>query len=376
MMSHPSTALHEILTPEQLTTHLETTYNIKIHKTTSLDHNVHRIDHGDPNTPTSWIARIFPQPSALTSLTQLSKLLQYLKSQNFPCESHPVSNPISTLSSPPSQTLVSIFITTFIPGHRPARNKVTYYRLGKLLGRLHSLPVPETFTDLVVGGWHHLVFPGDKICEITSAIDLVQNHLSTLVDDDSEMEATELLLGKLYRHASTLRRINDSEGVVKCIVHPDFVDPNIIEHSPPNTPSAFSGSTEKPATEMHAKWTVVDWANAGFGVRIHSLASLLWTCAPISGSGTYGLVDAVLKGYYASITKEMKLRDEEVSEDVLDPALYGGFLAIRAWDVGLGRMSASEVMEMLEREGGFVEKMGRVAIRVREVVDRLRREGY
>lgn len=327
--------LKELLSQDQITAHLEETHSVKVNKVTKLDWNVHRIDLEDGR---SWVMRVFTARNKRV-IESLAVLLKYLHEKNYPAEA-PVSLPVTTTEDGNSCFL----LTKFVRGQHPERNRATFFRLGKLLGQLHTLPVTD---DLPVGGaWHHLSIAGSIADESEAAVRMLRNlqgRTDSLGTDMASNNDIDTLVTRLER----LRSLFEDNPLPKCIAHPDLVPVNVIEEP---------GSSEETASASAARWTIVDWTGSGVGCRVLSLGVLLSVAA---AKGKLILVDYVMKGYSEFIT----LEDSEL--EVLPQAVYSRFLNLHAWEVAMERKSVKTLAEALQK---FMELGENVAQRVREIV--------
>jgi aminoglycoside phosphotransferase (APT) family kinase protein len=106
---------------------------------------------------------------------------------------------------------------------------------------------------------------------------------------------------------------------------------------------------------------VVDWAVAGVAPRVAALGWLLW----VAGERRIGLVDVVLKAYAGIV----RLERREVEGKWLESAIGARALAIKAWEVGVGRVEGEGIEEWV---GEWKIKVDKIVERVTEVVKRMR----
>ena len=99
---------------------------------------------------------------------------------------------------------------------------------------------------------------------------------------------------------------------------------------------------------------VVDWAGAGSGPRLPSLAFLLWAAAGVGS----GCVEAVVSGY----RQHVQLETAEL--DRLEAALPVRWTLIQAWSVLVGRRRLAGVADELPNGRA---RAAHVAARVREL---------
>jgi Ser/Thr protein kinase RdoA (MazF antagonist) len=301
--------LHDHLTIEQLNSHLEAHCSVKAVNISKLDLNVYRVEISKSE---SYVARVFPSEDSFSSISALSRLLIHLEANNYPAEriiSGP-SNAVTKIAE--SLGTGCVMLTVFIPGGHPERNRVTFYKLGVLLGQLHSLPVPEAMP--IGGSWHHLSLSGGIQEECDAALQMLANTDQSQIAQDSQKLCDEL------RHLK--RAFAEKEGILpKSMIHPDLVPVNVI---------AREGSDKD--------WAVVDWVGAGVGHRILSLGFLLAVGAI---RGKLILVHAIMKGYGS------KIQLEESELEILPNAAYARFLTIKCWEVGVGRKTPSDAIKEL-----------------------------
>jgi Ser/Thr protein kinase RdoA (MazF antagonist) len=277
------------------------------------------------------VARVFPGEQALQVAMRLYGILQHLQTHDYPAE-RPAVTVVHTVSKlDPALPAGAVLATTFVPGTRPERNRVTFYKLGQLLGRLHALPIPEGQSK--GGAWHHLSLLGgiDQECDAAARmLDVAQQG------DDAE-DVTRLR--DAVRHVQRAFAAEEA-NLPQAIVHPDLVPSNVIVRE---------GSDDE--------WTVVDWAGSGAGPRILSLGFLLGVGAI---RGKLILVQAVMKGYaaHASRLQAAELR-------VLREAAYARFLTMEYWEVGVGRKQPAEAVKGLD---GLLEMGDQVVAKVKEIL--------
>jgi hypothetical protein len=300
----------DLITIDQLTRHLEgRAYDSnKVTSVVKLDVNVFGVAF---NNDANVVARVIPGPEALVAISTLSSILGHLDRYVYPAEKKAMETvqTISRLDRP--LPIGAVLATTFVPGTRPERNRVTFHKLGQLLGQLHALPVP---TDTQKGGaWHHLTLEGglDEECVAAAAmLDAAQQG------DGKDADITRLR--DALDHVRSTFSAEDA-NLPKALVHPDFVPSNVIVRV---------GSGE---------WVIVDWVGAGVGPRIVGLGFLLGVGAI---RGKLVLVQAVMKGYAARL--------EPAELRVLREAAYARFLTMACWEVGVGRKTAAEAAKGLD----------------------------
>ncbi|KAH8886416.1 hypothetical protein GQ53DRAFT_875538 [Thozetella sp. PMI_491] len=315
-------ASHDIAV-EALEAHLTAQYSISVNRITALDKNVFRIETGDTG---NWmVARIFLGADAYHNILNLAGLLKHIGSHTYSSvavEECADSSSVSTIENPAS----CVLLTKFVVGKPPQRSKETFFRLGKFMGELHALPVPDHLADLKGGAWHHVAIPGG-------------------VDEECAVEKGEKTSECLSRLCETISQIKNAhlDSLPTGFVHPDLVPSNIVA---------------RPGTGKHEEWTVVDWVGAGVGPRMVSLGFLL---AVAASRGTTGLASAVMKGY---LSTGSRIEAHELDER-LPICIYERMMMIQSWEVAVGRKEAKSVVEELPR---LLDMADEVAQKTREIV--------
>ena len=147
--------LEDCITSDQLAAHLEGYVSNKVLSIAKLDLNTYHVIF-DNNVAV--VARVLPSHNAFVTVTALSNTLRYLATQGYPAE-RPESEVTPTVTRLDDKLGSGcVLVTKFVPGTRPERNRITFHRLGLLLGRLHTMPVPEGMSK--GGSWHHLCLQG------------------------------------------------------------------------------------------------------------------------------------------------------------------------------------------------------------------------
>jgi Ser/Thr protein kinase RdoA (MazF antagonist) len=302
---------------ETLASHLEKQYSISITQITELDVGVYRIDKNDG---LSWIARLFPASRPLEDVKAEAKILQFLQQDDFPAERLANLESVSLHGSEP------VLVTEFIEGTKPRGGEKTFYRLGDLLGRLHSLSDPEGVVARNGGAWHHISLHGGPREEIEAAKDLLLSFEKRISDDEQEHYG-------ILR--SELENADDCKDLPQALIHPDFVLANAVV--PPG-----------------GGFKMIDWSGVGRGPRLWSLAWTLWA----AGCWDMERVKMVMAGYM----KHVGLGGEEL--DKLEGVMRVRPLVIGVWEVCMGRKGIGDVLGKME-EGR--ELRGNIAEMVRKM---------
>ncbi len=161
------------------------------------------------------------------------------------------------------------------------------------------------------GAWHHLAYTGGPEEELAAARELLDGARhrvpATATSDYDEL-------------AAALASADGGDGLPEALIHADFVPSNAIA-APGGTP------------------VIVDWAGAGRGPRLWSLAFLLWA----AGMERMADVDAVLAGY----RDHVELEPDELAR--LPDVLLARPLVFTVLAFANGSQSAGEARESLER---------------------------
>jgi Ser/Thr protein kinase RdoA (MazF antagonist) len=279
---------------ERLRAHLAAQYGIDVSAMTDLDVGVWRVARADGP---DWVARWFPARRPAEAVAGDAEILRYLAAHEFPAERRAADAPVSTLDGR------AVLVTEWAdPVPRERRREAIRAagglgRLGALLGRLHTLPAAGGAGSRPGGAWHHLA-DGLPAAEVAAAEQTLTGAAHLI--PDGERAAYEALL-------TEIRALDTADGLPEALTHPDFVLANVVA-----TPDAM---------------VVVDWAGAGRGPRVWSLAFLLYA----EGAKDLRRVDVVLAGYRRHVT----LAGEEL--DRLEGIARARPLVLSAWSVCTGR---------------------------------------
>ncbi|HEY2793783.1 MAG TPA: phosphotransferase [Micromonosporaceae bacterium] len=281
--------------------HLRDAYDIDVTSITRLDLDVHRVDRADGP---SWVARVFANRSE-ADVGGDGEILDRLAAGGFPAERR--TGPVTIHSGHP------VLVTEFVEGVRPRPGPRVLGGLGALLGALHSRSADGVRPG---GGWHHLTPQGDPSAEIEAALELAGPVSATL--------------------AAAAAELDDCADLPHCFVHPDLVPANTI------------------ATTGHL--TIVDWAGAGRGPRLWSLAPLLL----VAGSVNLDLIDTVMERY----RQRSEITEPELAR--LADVLTARPLLLDIWSVAHGRMPEARAVAAISARRGLAE---RIAQRARAASD-------
>jgi Ser/Thr protein kinase RdoA (MazF antagonist) len=286
--------------------HLEETYGIKVTRTTPLEpwapDGVQRVDleGGD-----AWVARMHGPARPVAEVHGDAEILRYLADHDFPAERLAHPEPVSTFDS------VSVIVTELLPGEncRSDSSPATINGIGRLLGRLHTLPATEGAVSRPAGGWHHLSQAGGGRDEDVRIL-LPRLAQAAARLPDAEQAACQALVAEL-------EAIDLGTDLPHCLINVDFGGPNIIK--------------------WRDELSAIDWTGSGHGPRVQSLGTLAWVGHP-------SLIDAFVAGY----REHTALEPEEL--DRLDWALVAHGLILQVWGVAFRRAMPSAVLQWLAAE--------------------------
>jgi Ser/Thr protein kinase RdoA (MazF antagonist) len=270
--------------------HLEDRYGIRVATVTRLDAGVFRVERreGPP-----WVARLFVAARPLARTEEDAEVLRFLERRGFPAERCAHPEPVSSLDGR------AVLVTTHVAGRRPPSSPATRRRLGDLLGWLHTMATEAGPTERPAGSLHHLPqYEGGPGQDLAAAAAL-------LADLEGRVPAEHRQLYELI--GALLPGGDDCHGLPEAFLHPDPVRNNVIV-----TPAGP---------------VLVDWAGAGRGPRLASLAALLHTVGPAHAG-------EALAGY----RRHTDLTAEEL--DRLEGALWIRPLWLAAWQCWLVCVSA------------------------------------
>jgi Ser/Thr protein kinase RdoA (MazF antagonist) len=249
--------------------HLEEVFGIAVSKVQQLDVGVFRVDR---LTGTPMVARLFSARRAHDAVIGDLAVLGHLQAAEFPAE-RPFG-PEALLIHDDQSVLVTHFVRGAPKSDWPAGDPVV--ALGALVGRLHRLERPAGAADRPAGALHHYA-------EGTPADEL---HAARRWLRDIEPRVAAADRDQLDLLAQALAEADDATGLPEAFVHPDPV--------PKNTVFTKDGPV------------LVDWAGAGRGPRIASVALVLRS----SWAGP-----RFMRGYATSV--ELDAEERKRAPDVL-----------------------------------------------------------
>jgi Ser/Thr protein kinase RdoA (MazF antagonist) len=279
---------------ERLRAHLQARYGIDVTAMTDLDLGVWRVGRADGP---DWVARWFPARRPAEAVAGDAEILRYAAAHDFPAERCAADEPVSALDGR------GVLVTEWAdPVPRERRREAIRAvgglgRLGALVGRLTTLPAADGACSRPGGAWHHLA-DGLPAAEVAAAARMLTDHAHLI--PDAERAAYEALLAEV-------NALDTADGLPEALIHPDFVLANVVATSD--------------------AMVVVDWAGAGRGPRVWSLAFLLYA----EGAKDLRRVDVVLAGYRRHVT----LTGEEL--DRLASIARARPLVLSVWSVCTGR---------------------------------------
>jgi Ser/Thr protein kinase RdoA (MazF antagonist) len=286
---------------DRLPSHLETTYGIEVTRVSELDRGVFRVDQRGGAT---WVARLFPVSRPVELAHGDAEILRGLEAIGFPAERCAAREPVSTLDG---QGLV---VTRFVPGVRRDQRRAAFRdagglrAVGELLARLGVLDLAGPAFARAGGAWHHLA-DGGPPAELEAAREMLEDAGRLIPPGDRS--AYDVLRG-------ALEDLDDGTGLPVCLIHPDFVVPNIV-------------------ASMDEGLVVVDWAGAGRAPRVWALAFLLWS---VGHAGDLRRVDRAVAGY----RRRVRLDPDELAR--LAAIVRARPVVFDVWAFCMGRKTLEE----------------------------------
>ena len=296
---------------------------------TELDLGVWRVGRADGP---DWVARWFPARRPAEAVAGDAATLRYLAAREFPAERCAADEPVPVLDG---RSLLVTEWADAVPRQQrrdAIRAAGGLRHFGALLGRLHTLDTTPAASaggigvgDGAVarpgGAWHHLA-DGLPSAEIAAASRMLAEAAPLI--PDAERAAFDALRAEVAA-------LDAAEGLPEGLIHPDFVLANVV--------AAPGGMV------------LVDWAGAGRGPRLWSLAFLLYAEAAKEPRRA----GAVLLGYREHVTLEAEELDRL-------GAVARAPLILRAWSVCMGQTTPTEAMTAAPQTKALTEM---IATRVR-----------
>lgn len=227
--------------PAQLREHLIRTYGRTPRAVVALD-NACRADWTDAGEP-SWIVRVASKHRPFASVSADVALLEHLAGEALPVERCAAEPSVSAMGER------AVVVTVCERGAEAEDASSTWARLGDLAGRLAALPVPPADVSVArdVGAYPNQtprLSLGDELDHVTSCLRAVEG----------EVPAAWAPLYESMR--AYLEAPLDFDDLPRGLIHPDLAPPNAFD-----TPDRGL--------------VLVDWAGAGVGPRVVTLAVLL-----------------------------------------------------------------------------------------------------
>jgi Ser/Thr protein kinase RdoA (MazF antagonist) len=218
--------------------HLEEVFGIAVSKVQQLDVGVFRVDRLQ-GTP--MVARLFSLRRAHAAALGDLAVLEQLQAAAFPAERPFGPEPLSIHDD--QSVLVTHFVRRAPKSLAPTGDPIV--ALGELVGRLHRMALPAGVADRPAGALHHYA-EGTPAAELNAAQRWLRDIEPRVAAGDRDQLA---VLGRALADA------DDATGLPEAFVHPDPVLKNTVF------------TKDGPV--------LVDWAGAGRGPRIASLALVL-----------------------------------------------------------------------------------------------------
>jgi Ser/Thr protein kinase RdoA (MazF antagonist) len=310
---------------EELRAHLVDRYGIRVQAMLTLDQDVILMRRSDGP---SWVARVFPAARGVDAVRGDAEILNWLSQVGYPAERTATDEPVSELDGRPVLVTEAVASARGPDRRRAIKDAGGIRRLGELLGELHTLAVPAGSPSRPGGAWHHLA-TGRPSGELEAAAEMLAQ---------AQARAPARELGRFMTLAEELDSLDAGDGLPEAFLHPDFVLANVV-------------ATPQPGMVL------VDWAGAGVGPRLWSLAFLLWA----EGAKDPRRAALALSGY----ARQVKLEREELAR--LPALMRARPLIFDIWRLHGGHKSAAAIVSDALDVRRLVETIAR------EATDRLSR---
>ena len=300
---------YERVGADRLGQHLADHYGTTVTGTTELDGGVFRVDRAD-GPP--WVARLFPLARPVEAVQGDAEVLDLVARHGFPAE-RTIDDPVTEHEGQ------GVLVTELVDGTN-ARGDTSpriFTELGALLGRLHSIDVPDGATSRAAGSWHSLsIAGGGRDADVRALRSLLA---------DAATRAPSVHVASVATLDEELAALDVGEGLPTALTHPDFCPANVMR-----TPDGG--------------YVLVDWTGAGTAPRVSGLGLLL-----SSTGGNPSLVDSVMASYLATLGDAL----EPAELDRLEDAIRGFGFVLGCWGVIYWGAPASQVVAGLAPTRAF-----------------------
>ena len=255
--------------PDDLRAHLADHYGFRAQAVFAFEDDVVLMRDGEDRR---WIVRAFPARRGLGAVEGDAALLAWLAQRDYPAERLACAEPVSVLGDQPVLVTEAVRAVPRVQRRQTIKDAGGIRGLGALLAQLNTLELGDDLALQRPGGaWHHMA-DGRPAAELAVA--------AAWLEEAQERAGVRELphFGVL---ADALESIDACEGLPEALIHPDFVLANVV---------AAEG----------AGMVLVDWAGAGRGPRLWSLAFLLWA----EGAKDLRRIDLAVAGYRHGVQLE------------------------------------------------------------------------
>jgi len=276
--------MHHEPVPERLLAHLRDRYGIDPIAVTKLSVHktyVFRIDRKDGSP---WVARAFPPARPRAGVEGDAAILTFLERQGYPAESLAADDAVSDFDGS------AVLVTRFVEGGQLPDGAEKFAMMGKLLGRLHSLPYDDSVSR--PGG----ASGEDPSREGSPRQDLLA-ALGFLDAVDTKVAAAER--ERFERLRDKVRTADDGHGLPEGLLHGNLL------HAPDHAVLSEQGPV------------AINWKASGRGPRLADFAYLIW------GTGSWNprrpnqeRIDAAVNAY----RRHVEPTDDEL--DRLEAVMY------------------------------------------------------
>jgi Ser/Thr protein kinase RdoA (MazF antagonist) len=286
--------------PEELRSHLAERYGFRAHTLFNFDEGVTLMRRDDGP---SWVARVFGPQRPRAAVEGDAAVLQWLAAQDYPAERCATEDPVSSHGDCAVLVTEAVSAVPRVQRRQTIKDAGGIRGLGELLARLHTLVPPDGAAGRPGGAWHHIA-EGTPADELQAAAEWLEQ---------AEADASFRDVAYYGQLADALAFATACEGLPQAFTHPDFVLANVV------------------ATPRRSM-VLIDWAGAGVGPRLWSLAFLLWA----EGAKDLRRVDLAVAGY----AKHVRLEHDELAR--LEAAVTARPLVLDIWRLRHRGLSAAD----------------------------------
>jgi Ser/Thr protein kinase RdoA (MazF antagonist) len=228
---------------DRLLVHLRDRYGIDATTATKLSVHKTYVFRIDRNDGSPWIARAFPPARPRAGVEGDAAILRFLEQHGYPAERLADDDAVSDFDGS------AVLVTRFVEGGQLPDGPAKFAMMGELLGRLHALPVDDSFSR--PGGAsgedpRHEGAPRQDLLAALAFLDAV----------DTKVPAAER--ERFERLRTRVRFADDGAGLPEALLHGNLL------HAPDHAVLSEEGPV------------AINWKAAGRGPRLADFAYLIW----------------------------------------------------------------------------------------------------